>query len=139
MRPEYYEGILQLRNPSDKVLDYVEREIARDGKVRIAKTIRLKNGYDLELSSQAFLRGLGRKLREKFGGELILSSKAAGRNRHGKEQFRVNVLFRQYPFRKGSTVTHRGEQYKVLETAHKVRIKSLETGKSITVDYGSIS
>jgi len=79
MRPEYYEGILQLRNPSDKVLDYVEREIARDGKVRIAKTTRLKNGYDLELSSQAFLRGLGRKLREKFGGELVLSSKAAGR------------------------------------------------------------
>lgn len=139
MRPEYYEGILQLRNPSGKVLDYVEQEIARDGKVRIAKTTRLKNGYDLELSSQAFLRGLGRKLRGKFGGELILSSKAAGRSRHGKEQFRVNVLFRQYPFRKGSIITYKGEEYVVMAMEHRVRIRSKTTGKSITVDYGSIN
>ncbi len=139
MRPEYYEGTLQLRNPSEKVLDYVEDAIARDGKVWISKKDKLKNGYDLQLSSQAFLRKMGKKLKEKFGGELILSNKAAGKNKHGKEQFRVNVLFRQYPFRKGGTVTYRGEEYTVFEMAHRVRIKSKATGQSITVDYDSLN
>ena len=139
MRPEYYEGKLQLRNPSEKVLDYVEDAIARDGKVFIAKKDRLKNGYDLQLSSQNFLRNIGRKLQDKFSGELMLSSKLAGRSKSGKDLYRVNVLFRMYSFRKGSTVTYRGESYKVLETAHRVRIKSIETGKSITVGYGDIS
>ncbi len=139
MRPEYYEGTLQLRNPSEKVLDYVEDAIARDGNVFIAKKDRLKNGYDLQLSSQNFLRNIGRKLQDKFSGELVLSSKLAGRSKSGKDLYRVNVLFRMYSFRKGSTVTYRGASYKVLETAHRVRIKSIGTGKSITVGYGDIS
>ncbi len=139
MRPEYYEGTLQLRNPSEKVLDYVEDAIARDGKVFIAKKDRLKNGYDLQLSSQNFLRNIGRKLKEKFSGELVLSSKLVGRSKSGKDLHRVNVLFRMYPFRKGSTVMYKGEQYKVIEMAHRVRIRSIETGKSITVGYGDIS
>ncbi len=78
-------------------------------------------------------------MREKFGGELVFSSKAAGRSKHGREQFRVNVLFRQYPFRKGDTITYRGEEHKVVEMAHRVRIKNIGTGKSITVDYDSLS
>src|SRR3989344_8709408 len=106
MRPEYYEGKLQLRNPSEKVLDYVEDAIARDGKVFIAKKDKLKNGYDLQLSSQNFLRNIGRKLQDKFSGELMLSSKLAGRSKSGKDLYRVNVLFRMYSFRKGSTVTY---------------------------------
>ncbi len=121
------------------MLDFIEEEIARDGKVWIAKKDILKNGFDLQMSSQTFMRNLGRKLNIRFGGELVFSNKAAGRNKHGKEQFRVNVLFRQYPFRKGGTVTHRGEEYTVIEMAHRVRIKSKETGQSITVDYSSLS
>ena len=139
MRAQYYEGILQIRNPSEKVLDFIEEEIARDGKVFIAKKDILKNGYDLQMSSQMFLRKLGRKLNLKFGGELIFSRKAAGTNKHGKSQYRVSVLFRQYPFRKGGTVMHRGEEYTVMELAHRVRIKSKLNGQSKTVGYDELS
>ena len=69
----------------------------------------------------------------------MLSSKLVGRSKSGKDLHRVNVLFRMYPFRKGSTVMYKGEQYKVIEMAHRVRIRSIETGKSITVGYGDIS
>jgi NMD protein affecting ribosome stability and mRNA decay len=138
MRPEYYEGTLQLRNPTEEVLDFVEKAIRKDGNVRIAKTTKLPNGYDLRLSSQAFLKNLGRKLKENFGGELVQSIKETGRNRHGKAQVRLSILFRQYPFRKNSTVIYRGDEYTVMEMAHKVRIKSKSTGRSITVDYDEI-
>jgi hypothetical protein len=43
-----------------------------------------------------------------------------------------------YPFKKGSIVTYKGEQYKIILLEHKVRIKSLENGKSITVGYDEI-
>jgi NMD protein affecting ribosome stability and mRNA decay len=138
MRAEYYEGTLQLRNPTDEVLDYVDNSIKRDGKVRISKMTELESGLDLQLSSQKFLTNLGNKLKEIFGGELVVSRKETGFNKHGKAQFRVNVLFRQYPFKKGSVVKYRGEDYTIILLEHKVRIKNLETGKSITVGYDEI-
>ena len=139
MRPEYYEGTLQLRNPTEEVLSYVEAAIKKDGKVHIAKMTKLPNGYDLQLSSQAFLKMIGRKLKEIFGGELVQSIKETGYNKHGKAQVRLNVLFRQYPYKKGNTVTYRGDKYIIMEMAHRVRIKSKETGKSITVGYDEIN
>ena len=139
MKAEYYEGILQLRNPTEGVLNYVQNSMKQDGKVKLAKMTNYQNGYDLQLSSQKFLTNLGNKLKEKFGGELVISRKETGYNKHGKAQFRVNVLFRQYPFKKKDTVTYKGEKYKIILLEHKVRIKHLETGKSITVGYGDIS
>lgn len=139
MRPEYYEGTLQLRNPTEEVLNYVENSMKEDGKVWIAKKVKLPNGYDLQLSSQAFLKQLARKLSIIFVGELIQSIKETGYNKHGKAQVRLNILFRQYPFKKGSTVIYKGDKYKIIETAYKVRIKSLETGKSRTVGYDEIA
>jgi NMD protein affecting ribosome stability and mRNA decay len=91
------------------------------------------------MSSQNFIRNVGRKIQIKFGGELVFSNKAAGTNKHGKSQFRVNVLFRQYPFRKGQSITYRGDEYTIIELAHRVRIKSKESGRSITVPYGELS
>ncbi len=138
MRAEYYEGTLQLRNPSDEVLNYVENSMKEDGKVWIAKKVKLPNGYDLQLSSQAFLKQLARKLRIIFVGELVQSIKETGYNKHGKAQVRLNILFRQYPFKKGSKVVYKGDTYVIIEAAHKIRIKSLETGKSRTVGYDEV-
>ncbi len=138
MRPEYYEGTLQLRNPTEEALNYVENALKEDDKVWISKRTKLPNGYDLQLSSQAFLKQTARKLKIIFGGELVQSIKETGYNKHGKAQVRLNVLFRQYPFKKGSKVTYKGDQYVIIETAHKVRIKSLETGKSRTVGYDEV-
>ena len=138
MRPEYYEGTLQLRNPTEEVLNYVENAIKEDGKAFIAKTTKLPNGYDLRLSSQALIKKLGRKLKEIFGGELVQSIKETGYNKHGKAQVRLNILFRQYPFKKGSIVTYKGDEYTIIEMVHRVRIKSKATGRSITVGYGEL-
>jgi NMD protein affecting ribosome stability and mRNA decay len=137
MRAQYYEGTLQLRNPTEQVLNYAENAI-RESNIHIAKMTKLPNGYDLQLSSQKFLTNLGNKLKQKFGGELVISRKETGFNKHGKAQFRINVLFRQYAYKKNSFVIYRGEEYKIIALEHKVRIKSLENGKSITVGYDEI-
>ncbi len=68
-RPEYYEATLQLRDLEDDVINYVEKEIVRV-KLYIAKKIKIKNGFDYQLSDNELTRALGKRLQQKFGGDV---------------------------------------------------------------------
>ena len=61
---EYFEGILQVRNPSEEVLDFIAKEVEKKGDVFVAKAKQTQNGIDLYISSQRFLRSIGNKLQE---------------------------------------------------------------------------
>ena len=63
----YFEAILQLRDVSQKVIDYAEDEIHRV-KLKVAKTVKVKNGTDYYLSNNSLTRALGKRLKERFGG-----------------------------------------------------------------------
>ncbi len=95
MDPNYYEGILQLRNPSEEVINFVRNQFKKNQKVWIAKQEKLKTGTDLYISSNKFLLSLGKKLKNSFNGELKTSRKLHSRNRvTSKNIYRVTVLFR---------------------------------------------
>jgi len=46
-RPNYYQGILQLRDVNDEILDFVSRQIKKRGDVAVTKKVNLPNGMDL--------------------------------------------------------------------------------------------
>ena len=95
MNPQYFEGILQLRNPNEEVLNFISNQFKRNEKVWIAKQERLKTGIDLYISSNKFLLALGKKLKKSFKGELKTSRKLHTKNRlTSKNVYRVTVLFR---------------------------------------------
>jgi len=95
MDPNYYEGILQLRNPNEEVVNFVRNQFKNNEKVWIAKQENLKTGIDLYISSNKFLLALGKKLKNSFKGELKTSRKLHSRNRvTSKNIYRVTVLFR---------------------------------------------
>ena len=95
LHKDYYEGILQLRNPSEEVIRCVKNQIKKKGDVFIAKEVTQKNGVDYYISSQRFLLSLGRKLKKSFRGELKTSRKLYTRDRiTSKRVYRVTVLFR---------------------------------------------
>jgi len=92
---QYYEGILQIRNPSEEVLNFICNQFENNQKVWIAKHEKLKNGIDFYISSNKFLLALGKKLKKSFKGELKTSRKLHTRNRvTSKAVYRVTVLFR---------------------------------------------
>ena len=131
--PMYFEGILQLRNPTNELVDWVKQEIRKDAKAFVAKEERVKNGIDLYLSSQAYLRALGKKLSQRFQGILKTSrtlhtvSKATGRR-----LFRVTVLFRLAGLKRGDVVGVAGEKFEiVLLGQNKAQLRNVETGKKI--------
>ena len=136
----YFEGILQLRNPAPAVLDFVRQNVACKEGVFISKQLKVKNGWDLYLSSQRYMRNLGKMLQDRFGGELIVSVKLFTRHHQtSREVYRVNVLFRLYPFKKGQVIVHRGEKLKILFLGKKVGLKNVDTGKRMQLAYADLS
>jgi len=93
--PDYFEGVLQIRNPNEEVMNFIENQFKNNDKVWISKEIKLKTGMDYYVSSNRFLKQLGKKLKKSFKGELKLSKKLFTRNHlTSKEVYRGTVLFR---------------------------------------------
>ncbi|MDP7180275.1 MAG: NMD3-related protein [Candidatus Woesearchaeota archaeon] len=133
---DYFEGTLQLRNPDEKIINYVEKTVKESKKVFIARTVKTTNGVDLYLSSNKFLRSLGNKLKRKFRGELKESPQLFTKNRQtSKNVYRLNVMFRLHGLKIGDIVTVRDERIKITSVKKKVFGKELKTGKKVTVDY----
>ena len=133
---DYYEGILQLRNPTKEVIKAAKNMIARDKSVFMAKQEKVVNGIDLYISSQKFLQKLGKKLQKQFGGELKISRKLFTVKRiTSKRVYRVTVLFRLPKFKIGDIIRARGKQIKVIGLKNKVLGIDTETGKKLTIDY----
>ena len=132
-RPNYYQGILQLRDVSDEMLSFVQNQVAKRGDVAITRTVRLSNGVDLYMTSQKFIRIVGKKLRDRFGGELKISSKLHTRSKQGKDLYRINVLFRLSEHKSGDVVLVRGERVRLLSIGKKVFARDLKTGKKVAI------
>ena len=137
--PQYFEGNLQLRDPTEEIISFVLDEIDK-GDVHIAKQTKLKNGLDLYLSSNKFLRSLGKKLQAKFGGEVKESATLHTRSRQtSKDLYRVTLMFRPINFKVGDIITYREEQYRVMSLGKKVNLRSMKTAKKAMIYYKDLS
>jgi len=138
--PQYYEGILQLRNPNKGVIKFIEEEIAKKKGVFISKTLKVGNGYDFYISSKRHLKTLGHMLKKQFGGELKISSRLYSVDRQtSKELHRVTVLYRCCSIKKGSIVELRGEKIKIMSLGHRIQGKRLADGKKVYVDFKELA
>lgn len=139
--PKYFEGTLQLRNPNEEVVEYVWNEVDRnaDRHVYIQKAVRVSTGLDYYMTSNKFLKTLGKKLQERFGGELKMSAKLFSRDKQtSKEMYRLTVMFRAPDFCKGEEIEFKGEKYCVTGIGKKVFLKNPKTGKKVVIGQRDI-
>tara|TARA_Y100000310_G_scaffold342358_1_gene445301 strand:+ start:134 stop:592 length:459 start_codon:yes stop_codon:yes gene_type:complete len=135
--PSYYEAVLQLRDCSEDIIDYVREQIDKKD-IPLAKIVRLKKGIDFFLADNQFTRALGKKLQVKFGGDYQVTSSLWGR-KSGKEVYRLTVLFRYVGFRKHDKVEYQGEKYQVkMLLGTKVMLQKEKTGEKIQVRFRDI-
>ena len=136
---QYYEGILQLRNPSKEVIKKL-KELAKAKKdVYIAKEEKVRGGVDFYLSSWRYLIELGNKLRKKYGGEVKTSRKIWGVNKQtSKRVYRVVFLLRLPNVKIGEIIEYRGRKVKIKEFRKKIAVVDIETGKKSLVKYDEI-
>jgi NMD protein affecting ribosome stability and mRNA decay len=140
--PNYFQGILQLRNCKEEVIDFVENQIKKAGRedVYVSKKLNVVGGVDIYLTSNKFLRLLGKKLKKSFNGELKESEKLFSRNRQTQKNiYRLNVLFRLTNLKKGDIVEFRGRKVKIMSIGSKVQAKEVETGKRIILKLNELN
>ena len=63
---QYYEAVLQLRNPPEEALKCIINAVDKRKGVFIAKQVNIKTGVDFYISSQRFTRSLGKLLKKSF-------------------------------------------------------------------------
>ncbi len=138
-RSDYFQGILQLRDVNDEILSFVHNQIKKRGNVAVTKTIKFSNGVDLYMTSQKFIRILGKKLKESFGGQLKISSKLHTKSKQGKDLYRVNVLFKTLKYKKGDVVAVRGDKVRLISIGKKIFARDVSTGKKVTIRVSDLN
>ncbi len=138
---QYFEGILQLRNPKKKVIDFIIRSIKKQKKkskksVYITKELKVKNGVDFYFSSKKFLRTLSNQLFSEFGGKVSLNEKLFSMDRNkSKLIYRLNVLFKPPEFEKGDVVLFNDKLVLVKKIGKKVTGSEIINNKNISFKY----
>jgi len=133
----YYESILQLRNPDDEVIGFTNDAIKAQEDVSLAKRKKVKNGFDYYLSSNKFAIELGRYLYNTYGGDLKITKKLFSQHRQtSKILYRMTVLFRMSEFKVGDFVFLEGKAYKLTSFSRKTYVAmGLETSKQVELKY----
>lgn len=138
--PTYFEGVLQLRHASDEAVDWLYDELRRTQKARVAKVKEVAGGIDIYLSSQHYMQSLGRRLQQRFGGILKITSKLHTRDPvTSKDVHRVTVLFRQLPFAKGDIIAFQGEQWKVIALGTQIALQNVKSGEKKRVPADALA
>ena len=127
--PEYYEATLQLREVTQELLDYVDAS-----NLVIQKIVKVKNGFDYFLADNNQARAIGKKLQDRFGGKVVMTS-SLHTKKDNKELYRVTVLFRQSGFKKGDEVIYHDEPYVVRAMGRDIYLQHSKTGKKVHVRF----
>jgi len=135
---DYFEGVLQLRDLTNELLDWVYKRVKKDQRAVITKEKKVRGGVDLYLSSQRYLQSLGKKLNETFPGILKITATLHTKAKTGEDLYRVTVLFKLLPFRIRQVFDFEGEKVEILHMGKKVRIKYLKSGEKKHVDIARI-
>ena len=136
---QYYEGILQLRNPNKEVIKRFRELTQRRKDVWIAKEEKTKNGIDFYLSSWRYLIEIGNKLQKQFGGGKKISRRLWGVSRQtSKKVYRVVFLLRLPSVKIGDIIEFRGKKIKIKEFRKKIEAADVETGKKMLIKYSEI-
>ena len=133
---QYFEGILQLRNADNEVLDFVLNLIEKRDSALLSKKEKVTNGFDIYLASQSFLQHIGKQLKKHFHGELKISARLYTRSKiTAKDVYRVTVLFRMSNIQKDDMITFKGDKIKIVWIGKKILAKELETGRKLTLNF----
>lgn len=134
----YFEGILQLRNPNQEIVTFVEEDL-HNGHIAVSQVKEVKNGLDYYLSDNDYTMALSKRLQKKFGGEVKVTSTLHTKIK-GKDAYRVTALFRSPSFAKGDLVDYGGNEFKVKAMGKEiVLIGHGKNTKKVNVRYRDMS
>ncbi len=131
----YYEGILQLRNPSLQIIDFIKSQLCKE-EVHVTKEVYVPEGVDLYVTSRKFLRTLATRLKAQFGGTASLTARLHTRDRQTqKDVYRVALLYRAPLLKKGDVVAFEQYLVKIKNVSTFVTGVDIKIGKQLSFKY----
>jgi NMD protein affecting ribosome stability and mRNA decay len=132
---QYFEGVLQLRNASPELIDFMRTDIKKnENRAFIVKETIIKDSADFILNSNTYLRAVAKRINQRFNGELTEHAKLFSRDMHtSKDIYRMNVLFKQRSMKSGDIIDQKGRKVKIRSTGLNVSGIDIETGKKVFV------
>ena len=120
------------------MLAWIHNRIKTDNRARVAKEKKVTNGVDVYVSDQHYLQNLGRQLKHKFTGILKVSKRLHTVDKMtSKHLYRITVLFKVLPFKRGDIAILHGEQVEVLNIGNRAQVKDLKSGakKEVNLEF----
>jgi NMD protein affecting ribosome stability and mRNA decay len=133
LNPQYYEAILQLRDVSEEMIQFAQKEI-RNRQLHIVRTKMHETGVDYYLPDKDLAKAIGKKLQLNFGGKCIVTAKLFSK-KDDRLIYRLTILFRGLSFNKNDVVTYKGIEYTVKNLANEILLQNEKNGKKARVKY----
>jgi len=134
LHKDYFEGILQIRESTPQLIDWVRKRIIADGKARIAKEKKTTNGIDLYISDQHYLQNLGKKIKEHHGGTITVSTRLHTVHKMtSRHLYRITVLYKPSKFKRGDVIRLYDDQYKIISIGKTITLQNTSTGAKETI------
>ncbi len=131
----YYEGILQLRRPRKDILSFIASQMKKED-VKVVKEVHVREGVDMYVTSRKFLRTLAGRLKQQFGGEIMLSPRLHSMERTtGKGIYRVALLYRAPALVKGDVIQHDEHIIKITNVGKHITGGDIISGKKVSFAY----
>ncbi|MFA5141887.1 MAG: NMD3-related protein [Candidatus Woesearchaeota archaeon] len=134
----YYEGIIQLREANDKVVDFLfdQLERVRSKGVFMTRMEKIKTGFDFYISDKREMYTIVKKMQKEFGGEIKLAPQLYTMDHSsGKEVYRLNIFFKPSEYKKGDVVKKGKIVIQVTSSSKKISGIDLRTDRKILLDY----
>lgn len=136
---DYFEGTLQVKNPGEEVIKYIDSYINEKG-VYCSKRKEEKDFAEIKLNNKKELHALGRKLMDKFGGMLKVSPHLHSfDNQRSKNIYRINVFYQPYDFRIGDVILVDNRIFRISRLGKLVYGKNLISDKSTTLNLKNLN
>ena len=139
-RDEYYQGILQLRDPSEEIIEFIRNDAKKQrSEVFISKETTVDNGIDFYISNNKYLRSLEKKLKSIFGGISKTSPTLFTMDKlKSKRVYRLTVVFRCLDFIKGDVLKADQMFIKVSNIGKMISGTNIKTNKKVSFDLKKI-
>ena len=135
-RSNYFEGVLQLRNCPPGLISNLQGTISRHPQISIAGVEKVRGGEDWYVTNQRVLRTLGRWLSQHYSGQMIMSRRLFTRRKlTSRDVYRVTVLFRYMPRKRGDTFTFQDSVYSITRFGPKLEARDTKTKRRRLIDY----
>ncbi len=132
---KYFEGILQLRNITQEIIDFIEKKLNKTKELNISKIVEQKKGLDLYMTDKRKMERLALDLQKEFGGILKKSPQLFSKNRQtSKNIYRLNICLKFCDFKKGDVIKVNNKYIKVTNTGKKISGIDLTFNKKISLD-----